>query len=146
MPVVSTAGDSVSDMIASRGLGRTVPPERPDLLSEAILSMLADDGLRDRMAERARAVRDELAWARVVEPIATFLEHATFAPDALAASRTAAEARRTIVQLECLESRSQQLEQERDWLRDHVSEIRQGRVMRVLNTLDNWLSVLKGRK
>lgn len=146
LPVVSTAGDSVSDMIASRGLGRTVPPERPDLLSEAILSMLADDGLRDRMAERARAVRDELAWARVVEPVATFLEHATFAPDALAASRTAAEARRTIVQLECLESRSQQLEQERDWLRDHVSEIRQGRVMRVLNTLDNWLSVLKGRK
>ncbi|MDY6878310.1 MAG: glycosyltransferase family 4 protein, partial [Chloroflexota bacterium] len=152
LPVISTAGDSVSDMIVSRGLGQTVPPERPDLLAEAILSMLADDGLRARVTENAQTVRGELTWTQVVEPIATFLDHVTFAPDALTASRTAAEARRTIVQLDRLESHNQQLEQERnqleqerDGLKDHLNEIRQGRVMRLLNLVDRRLSALKGK-
>ena len=153
LPVISTVGDPISDMIARRELGQTVLPGHPDLLAEAVLSMLADDGLRDRVAERAQAVRSELTWARVVEPIATFLECARFALDALTASRTAAEVRRTIVQLERLESHNQQLrqelnllKQERDQLKDHLNAIRQGRVMRILNAMDNWLSALKGRK
>jgi len=167
LPVISTAGDPLSDMIASQGLGRAVPPERSDLLAEVILSMLADDGLRDRVAESGGAVRAELTWTRVVEPIAAFLERAAFAPDALTASRLAAESRRTVTHLEHLRKRVQQLGQERDRLRQerdqlerernqfewersqlqaHLDEIRRGRMMRLLNGINNFLSELKGRK
>jgi GT2 family glycosyltransferase/glycosyltransferase involved in cell wall biosynthesis len=146
LPVLSTAGDPVSDMIAGRGLGQIVPSERPDRLAEAILSMLADDGLRVHVTKNAQTVWAELAWERVVEPIAAFLEHVAFAPDALTASRTAAEARRTVERLSQLESRVQHLVQECGRLMDHLNDIRQGRVMRVLNILDNWLSKLEGRE
>ena len=146
LPVVATAGDPVSDMIARRGLGQVVPPERPDLLAEVILSMLADDGLRGRVAQNAQAVRAELAWPRVVEPIAGFLERVAFAPDALTASRTAAESRRTVVQMEYMEAHVQHLEMECDLLKDHLNDIRQGRVMRVLNAIDDFRARLAGRK
>jgi GT2 family glycosyltransferase/glycosyltransferase involved in cell wall biosynthesis len=139
LPVVSTVGDPVSDMIATCGLGQTVPPKRPDLMAEVILSMLEDDGLRDRVAENARPVRSGLAWSRVVEPIAEFLERVAFAPDALTASRAAAEARRTVIEIECLRARLRELEQERDRLRAHLNDIRQGRVMRLLRAVDSLL-------
>jgi glycosyltransferase involved in cell wall biosynthesis len=146
LPVVSTAGDPISDMIARRGLGRAVPPKRPDVVAGAILSMLEDDGLRDRVAENAQPLRAELAWSRVVEPIAAFLERVAFAPDALTTSRTAAELRRTVVQMERLEARARQLEQERDQLRDHLHDIQQGRVMRVLKAVDGFLARLRRQK
>jgi GT2 family glycosyltransferase/glycosyltransferase involved in cell wall biosynthesis len=132
LPVVSTAGDPISDMLATHGLGRAVPPKRPDLVAEAILAMLSDDGLHDRVAEAARPLRAELTWERVVEPLSAFLEHVAFAPDAITASRTAAKAR--------------QLEQERDRLLEHLEEIRQGRVMRLLNAVDDFRARFRGRK
>ena len=146
LPVVSTAGDPISDMIARHGLGQAVPPKRPDLVAEAILAMLSDDGLRDRVAKAALPLRAELTWARAVEPIAAFLEQVAFAPDALVASRTAAEARRTVTQMERLETHARQLEQERDRLMEHLDEIRQGRVMRLLNAVDDFRAGLRGRK
>jgi GT2 family glycosyltransferase/glycosyltransferase involved in cell wall biosynthesis len=132
LPVISTAGDPISDLIATHELGWVIPPKRPDLVAGAILAMLSDDGLRDRVAEAARPLRAELTWEAVVEPISAFLEHAAFAPDAIAASRTAAKAR--------------QLEQERDRLVEHLEEIRQGRVMRLLNAVDDFRARLRGRK
>jgi len=155
LPVISTVGDPLSDMIAVRGLGQTVPPQRPDLLAEIILSALADDGLRTRVTENAQAVRAELAWARVVEPIAAFLERVSFAPDALTASRTAAEARTMIAQLkrqEHLESHIKYLErererlmQDREVLRKHLNGIRRGRVMRLMNAVDAKIAALTKR-
>jgi hypothetical protein len=144
LPVVSTSGDLLSAMIAEYELGRVVPPGRSDLLAEAILSMLAKDDLRDRVAANARRIQRELTWESVVEPVSAFLERAAFAPDALTAARTAAETRRTIARVEYLQSRAQQLEQERDKLREHLDEIRQGRVMRMVNAVDGFLSSLRG--
>ena len=146
LPVLSTAGDSLSDMIARYGLGRTVPPKRADMLAEAILVMLSDGDLRDRVADNARPLCAQLAWTRVVEPIAAFLERASFAPDALTASRTAAKARHTVAQLERLTARVQYLEWECEQLKAHLNEIRQGRVMRLLNALDARLAWFRGRK
>jgi glycosyltransferase involved in cell wall biosynthesis len=134
LPVISTAGDPLSEMIVQYELGQTIPPERPDLLAEAILSMLADDGLRDRVTGNAQAIRDELTWTQVVEPIARFLERASFAPDALIAAKIA-----NLNRLAELELRVQNLER-------HLSEVRQGRVMRVLNAASRWLSTLKGQR
>jgi GT2 family glycosyltransferase/glycosyltransferase involved in cell wall biosynthesis len=160
LPIVSTQGDPISDMVAERGLGYTVPPARPDLLADIILKALTDPDLRSRVAEHAVTVRSELSWQRVVTPIAAFLEQAAFSPDALAAARQAAEARkldqyqRQLEQrLEHLGQKYAQLEQslashqqithqvaaERDALYHHLEDIRRGRIMRILNRVNRWL-------
>ena len=147
LPVLSTEGDVLTEMIAARGLGRAVPPGRPDLIAQAILEMLADEGLRDRMAGPARAVQSDLAWTRVVQPIAAFLERAAFAPDALQAARQAAQARQTIAYLERVDQHVATLEQEKEQekqnlmqyigeLRAHIEAIRQGRVMRLMRAIN----------
>lgn len=126
LPVLSTAGDPLSDMLVRRGLGRSVPPDRPDALAEMILEMLADDSLRRRVTEQAEALRDEFAWSRSVKPIANFLEHVAFAPDALQASRRTAEAWQE----------SKKMQQRIDELEAHLDEIRKGRVMRLLRAVN----------
>ena len=126
LPTISTAGDPLSDMLAQHGLGRTVPPERPDLLAEAILDMLADDGLQQRVAERSRGLGDELAWSCAVEPVARFLERVAFAPDALLAARGVKEAWQD----------RQEMLQRIDELETHLAEIRRGRVMRLLRAVN----------
>lgn len=139
LPVVSTEGDALSEMIAARGLGCTVPSGQPDLLAQAILEMLADPGLRERVERQAQAVRGELAWSRVVEPIAAFLSRAAFAPDALAASRQAAQARQAMERVRSLE---QGLMKHIEELEAHLEDIRKGRVMRLMRAIN----IARGRE
>jgi hypothetical protein len=47
--------------------------------------------------------------------------------------------------MERLETYARQLEQERDRLMEHLDEIRQGRVMRLLNAVDDFRARLRGR-
>jgi GT2 family glycosyltransferase/glycosyltransferase involved in cell wall biosynthesis len=126
LPVVSTAGDTLSGMLAQRGLGRAVPPGRPDLLAQAILDLLADDESRHRVAEQAQALRDEFAWSRAVKPVAGFLQDAAFAPDALQATSRMALAGQE----------KRQMQQRIDELEAHLEEIRQGRIMRLLRAVN----------
>ena len=136
VPVLATAGDTLVDSIAQRGLGRTVPPGRPDLLAQAILDMLADEGLRERVKLNAEAVREELTWTRAVEPIAGFLNRVAFAPDAIEASRSAARVRQTLERVRDLEQKVQSLEKEIQRLRSHIEDIKRGRVMRLMRAMN----------
>jgi len=132
LPVISTAGDPLSDMLPLRGLGRAVPPERPDLLAAAILELLADDGLRQRVTEQARLLGDEFAWSRAVQPVARFLDRAAFAPDALQALSRDAEA-------------WQERRQMQQWLAEwkaRLDAIRGGGVMRLLR----YINMVLGRE
>jgi GT2 family glycosyltransferase/glycosyltransferase involved in cell wall biosynthesis len=146
LPVVSTAGDPLSDWIVEKGLGRAVPPSDPELLAQVILEMLADDHLRDRVAKTARALHSELTWTQVVEPIASFLDRVAFAPDGLEAARTAARARQTITTITRLQTRVQSLEQVEEnmkayaeKLEAHIEAVRQGRVMRLMRAINTML-------
>lgn len=125
LPVLSTAGDHLSDMLVQRGLGRAVPPEQPDLLAEAILEMLANDDYRHRAAEQAQALREEFAWSRCVQPIADFLGRGAFAPDALQATLRGAEAWRE----------RQEMQQRIHELETHLAEIRRGRLLRLIRAV-----------
>ena len=125
LPVISTSGDPLSEMLSRRGLGRTAPPEDPNALAEAILQMLADDDRRRRAVEQSPGLREEFAWSRSVEPIARFLERAAFAPDALQALRSS----------DALQERREMLQRIHD-LEKHLEEIRQGRVMRLIRAIN----------
>jgi GT2 family glycosyltransferase/glycosyltransferase involved in cell wall biosynthesis len=142
LPVISTTGDPLSDMLAECGLARTVPPGRPDLLATTILEMLADEGLRDRVGGQAQRLRGGLAWTRCVEPIASFLDRVAFAPDALAAIRRAAQARQMAQHIQEMAHHIQDLELDKQGMQDyigklesHIEAINQGRVMRLMNAL-----------
>ena len=59
LPVISTSGDALSDMIESAGAGIAVPPGDVGALEDALFDLLADEGavgVRDRQYEaRVRA-------------------------------------------------------------------------------------------
>jgi len=150
LPVVVTSGDTLAEVVEEEGLGQVVPPQRPDLLAHAILDTLADEGIAARVAERAQRFFKLRTWRHVVEPIAAFLDRVAFAPDALEASRTAADARRidTHVQNQAdrirhLEhqatvqtQRIATLEDDNQSLRDHIRAVSQGRVMRFMRAIN----------
>jgi glycosyltransferase involved in cell wall biosynthesis len=71
LPVVTTAGDSLADAVREHDLGRTVAHEDVDAYAKSLEAVLSAD--RASFAERFAALRDELAWPRVVEPLAAML-------------------------------------------------------------------------
>lgn len=89
LPVVSTAGDSLSELVERRGLGLTVPPGDVDALDDALFRLLDDKALAAECRERARDVAQELAWERVLEPLVEFCRTPRRAPDLLDAATVA---------------------------------------------------------
>ena len=69
LPVVTSAGDVLGDHVATRGLGRAVPPGDDLAFAHACTELLADPGPA-RVAVAAAA--DELRWDRVVQPLLDF--------------------------------------------------------------------------
>jgi glycosyltransferase involved in cell wall biosynthesis len=69
LPVVTTAGDVLGDLVAASGLGRAVPPGDDEAFAAACADLLVDSE-----AERAnvRRAAEELRWDRVVRPLLDF--------------------------------------------------------------------------
>ena len=74
LPVVTTEGGALSDLVARNGLGRTVRYESVDDCARAILELCDDPDEYTRVRERVARFRDELTWQRVVEPLAELIE------------------------------------------------------------------------
>jgi len=71
LPIVTTEGDSLADAVLGHGLGRAVPYGDVAAYAEALDAVLADG--RASFADRFASLRRELAWPRVVEPLAAML-------------------------------------------------------------------------
>jgi GT2 family glycosyltransferase/glycosyltransferase involved in cell wall biosynthesis len=121
LPVLSTAGDPLLQVLADQGLGCVLPPGQPDLLSQAILEWLEDDRFRRRVTGQTEGAQTALSWQQCVRPVLSFLEKCAFAPDALDAARQAAQTRQ-------VSNRIQSLEQ----VQDQLDAVMQGRVMRLV--------------
>jgi GT2 family glycosyltransferase/glycosyltransferase involved in cell wall biosynthesis len=122
LPMVVSRGDPLADMVEQHGLGRVVAPGHVEAVAAAIAELLDQPSLRASLAERFAQVASEFTWARVVEPIARFMEAPRFAPDA----RRALEALEPAARVKALE--------------ETLRTINQGRVMRVLR----WIDRLRG--
>jgi hypothetical protein len=79
LPVVATTGDATSDLIASYGLGRQVPPGDDVAVANAIAA-LVDEAPTARSEAFAQA-RSELNWERAAAPLAAFCRAPYRAPD-----------------------------------------------------------------
>jgi len=53
-PVVATDVGGNPELVVDRVSGLLVPPRRPDMMAEAILELLTDEGKRRSMGEKAR--------------------------------------------------------------------------------------------
>jgi glycosyltransferase involved in cell wall biosynthesis len=89
LPVVTTEGDVLSDLVAARGAGLTVPPGDVDALDDALFRLLDDDVFAKTCREGAAGLVDELAWSRVLEPLLRFCRRPRRAPDLLDPDTTA---------------------------------------------------------
>jgi len=67
LPVVSTTTGAIPDLVGEEA-GLLVPPGDMGALAEALARVLGDAGLRRRLAEGARRVRDRLPnWGQAVD-------------------------------------------------------------------------------
>lgn len=74
LPVVTTEGGALSDLVARNGLGRTVRFEDVDDCARAILELCDDPEEHARVRERVAGFRRQLTWQRAVEPLAELIE------------------------------------------------------------------------
>ena len=75
-PVVTTSGDVLADLVSARGLGRVVGPGDVDGWVVALEQLLGDSAELLEARDNLMAVREELAWERVAEPLARLIEDA----------------------------------------------------------------------
>jgi hypothetical protein len=69
LPVVTTEGDVLSDLVRNERLGAVVPPGDPQALARALVHLLRHPVERSGMGQRARVVAQRFRWSVAVEPL-----------------------------------------------------------------------------
>ncbi|MDA8019273.1 MAG: glycosyltransferase family 4 protein [Thermoanaerobaculia bacterium] len=67
VPVVATRVGGLPEILDDGDSALLVPPEVPEALAEAILRVLGDDALQDRLSAGGRRVAAEHSWATIAE-------------------------------------------------------------------------------
>lgn len=93
LPTIVTEGGTLSDLVASRGLGAVVPPGDPQRLAEAIAGLVRNPVALAGVRERVRVIASEFVWSEVLKPLVRFCDDPRRAPDLL--NGTVAEDRRS---------------------------------------------------
>jgi hypothetical protein len=78
LPVVTTGGDALADLVESEGLGATVAPQDADGFAAACARLLGSDGEAARA--RIHAVAPALRWSEVTAPLVHWCESALSRP------------------------------------------------------------------
>ncbi|PZA23202.1 glycosyltransferase family 1 protein [Modestobacter versicolor] len=81
LPVVSTTGDELADVLDRAGAGLVVPPGDVPALRDALVRLATDDALRAEVAGAASRLAERFTWDRVSAPLADFCAAPRRAPD-----------------------------------------------------------------
>ena len=81
LPVVTTRGDALADVVESAGAGRTVPAGDVDGVVAAIESLLSDRSARADAAAASAALADRYRWNVVAQPLVSYCRDPRRAPD-----------------------------------------------------------------
>ena len=93
LPLVVSAGDEMSRVVETEGLGRAVPPGDPGALADAVTALVrAPDARRDASARARALATSRLSWDHQVEPLARYCD--AVAAGAVAGPRRRRSARR----------------------------------------------------
>lgn len=80
LPIVTTGGDVLADLVEERRLGRTVGAGDVAAWVEAVEALLDDREVYDAARRNVEAVREDFAWPAVVEPLIRLLEAPAASP------------------------------------------------------------------
>jgi len=72
LPIISTKGDSLSDLVERGGLGITVEDGDEKQLAEAIIKLAGDSDYYRKCAENIKKVSEKYTWERVLKPVIEF--------------------------------------------------------------------------
>ena len=81
LPVVTTRGDALADVIEAAGAGRTVEPDDVPGLAAAIAELLDDEAARAAASAASRQLAERYRWSTVAEPLLEFCRDPYRAPD-----------------------------------------------------------------
>lgn len=126
LPVVATGGDVTGDLVAAYGVGEIVDVQDVSGVATALLRLLDE-------APAARApgfdqARHELTWSRAAAPLIAFCQAPRRAPDRAD----------WLPQPVNLEPALAQAQADAAYWRDLAERYAQGRIMRMLHTMDRW--------
>lgn len=72
LPVLTTAGDALGDLVDDAGLGAVVPPGDPGAVADGLRSLLLDDAAAAAAREAIAAIVPSLRWSAVLRPLRAF--------------------------------------------------------------------------
>jgi GT2 family glycosyltransferase/glycosyltransferase involved in cell wall biosynthesis len=81
LPIVATGGDTFGDLIASEGLGISVPEQDVDALTEALERCLYDEPFIADCRAAVDRVRGDYSWETALRPLMEFCRAPRRAPD-----------------------------------------------------------------
>ena len=81
LPVVSSSGDELADVIAGAGAGAVVDPGDVVALRDALVDLAHDEGARRRAAAASADLGRAMTWDVVARPLADFCADPRRAPD-----------------------------------------------------------------
>jgi len=86
LPILTTEGDCMSEVVERYGLGKVVPCQDEDALVSALLELVDTPNLREAYRPRFEQVAAEYTWERVTEPLVAWCRNPQRAPDKLGAA------------------------------------------------------------
>jgi hypothetical protein len=81
LPVVTTEGDELGDLVVARGAGRSVPEGDDEAFAVAMAALLDDPVLHGRARTAALGTAREYSWDSAAAPLVAFCAEPRRAPD-----------------------------------------------------------------
>lgn len=76
LPIICTEGDYLAEIIEEKKLGYVVPDGDEENLAEAILKMMKDPYIRQKMKLNIRQIKPLFYWSRVTQPLLMYCQKA----------------------------------------------------------------------
>ncbi|HEY9897912.1 MAG TPA: hypothetical protein V6D00_01910 [Pantanalinema sp.] len=74
LPILTTAGDAMADLVTLEGLGEAIAPGDVAGWTQALLRLGSDDALRTACAVRAKRASERFTWERAILPLAGYCD------------------------------------------------------------------------
>jgi glycosyltransferase involved in cell wall biosynthesis len=81
LPILTTEGDSMADLVHESDLGAVVPYEDVDATAAALRALAEDHDRLRKCAERSRAAAPRFLWSEVAKPLIAYCKDPRPAPD-----------------------------------------------------------------
>ena len=81
LPIVTTRGDSMSELVEQHNLGRVVDYEDVEQVADTLIELLSTPNLRGVYHPGFEEVKGQFTWERAVAPLARFCANPRLAPD-----------------------------------------------------------------